>query len=114
MNKTDRDALKLAWEYAGREPGRAQQLEDKLKGLRKEGFQKEWAIPPASWEEVAKFAAYCAQHVSLNLRPWETPPCSCSADGDGPGSALLRRLLAAGLSRFEPDPAAALAREEAA
>ncbi len=99
MRKIDREALKLAMEKAREEPGRAEQLDAKLK----EG----------SWFDVASFAAYCCQTRSVRLAPWDEPPCV--ADEDDPNErakdaqALLRRMLAAGISRYHPGPMAALA-----
>lgn len=77
------------------------------------------------WIEVAKSAARHCQDVALYLPPWQCwPPCVVEIDDvDEPGyehrgitqsAALLRRMLAAGLSRYEPDPENALARVEAA
>ena len=67
-----------------------------------------------SWGEVAERAAYSCQIRALALLPWQQPPCR----GDGyhkqpEAAALLARMLRAGVSRFEPDPAAALAKAEA-
>jgi len=76
------------------------------------------------WERVAVFAASCVQYRSLPLQPWQTVPCRANlADLDQPlgdasgrreSAELLKRLLDANLSRFEPDPIAALERAEAA
>lgn len=58
-----------------------------------------------TWEAVGRYAAFCAQITSLNLQLWE----STVVYADTPEAhALLRRLKAAGLSRYEPDPLAAL------
>jgi hypothetical protein len=75
------------------------------------------------WETVAKFAAYSAQIESLGLNPYQTPPMYArfpylekpydDPRGERPAAELLKRLLDAGLSPFEPDPVAALARAEA-
>ncbi|UPT93539.1 hypothetical protein J4G48_0029795 [Bradyrhizobium barranii subsp. apii] len=75
-----------------------------------------------TWQSVAVFAASCAQTRSLNLMPWQLPPFRASlADLDRPpgdvsgrreSAELLRRLLDARLSPFEPYPIAALARVE--
>jgi hypothetical protein len=60
----------------------------------------------------AVFCAYHRQCRALNLRPWEDPPCHIDLvdvdEADAAAALLLRRLLAAGLSRYEPDPLAAL------
>jgi hypothetical protein len=57
------------------------------------------------------------------LQPWQDPPCIASLDnltkphgdqrGERESAEWLRRLLDAGLSRFEPDPLAAIERVEA-
>ena len=99
MTKVDRDALKRAMILAGRDIERAEQLAAMLRD--------------EPWHDVAAFAAYTVQGDALRLRPWENPPCAIDEDDDDPrdamGRKLLRRMLAAGLSRFEPDPLAALA-----
>jgi hypothetical protein len=73
------------------------------------------------WEAVGRFAAYVAQDNALRLKPWEMPPCwirdlDASLQqppddhrGEHRAAVLLKRLLAAGLSRYEPNPLAALA-----
>jgi hypothetical protein len=81
---------------AREDPLRAEQLDDKLRS--------------EPWAEVAEFAAHVCQCRTLHLKPWELPPSSFDARDDDPGAELLRRLLAAGLSRYEPDPIAALER----
>lgn len=102
MTETDKAALELAMEIARKEPGRAWQLDEKLKD--------------ESWFEVASFAAYCVQTTSLHLEPWQEPPCVADADDprerDKDAQALLRRMLAAGVSRYDPDPLAALEKAE--
>ena len=69
------------------------------------------------WESVAKFCAYHQQCSTLRLRPWQQPPCHSGDDepvdrhpSDGRVAAwqLRARLLAAGLSQYEPDPIRAL------
>ncbi|MCK1414833.1 hypothetical protein IVB55_18005 [Bradyrhizobium sp. CW4] len=61
------------------------------------------------WEAVGCYAAFCAQIASLGLQPWE----STLVYADSPEShALLRGMKAAGLSKYEPDPLAALAEFE--
>ena len=75
------------------------------------------------WQRAAETASYHCQGTRLRLRPWQPPPCWCrdpegdlAAGNDGIGgryaaALLTQRLLAAGLSRYEPDPIAALARQ---
>ena len=99
MRRNDRAALKQAMEIAQRDPLRAEQLQAKLKD--------------EPWEEVAEFAAFSVQIDSLDLLPWQAPPAIVSEDDDDPIQAdavkLLRRMLAAGVSRYHPDQLAALA-----
>jgi hypothetical protein len=85
--------------------------------------QIEAKLESEPWFEVGKFAAYGCQCNALHLKPWQPPPCWAELDdqdgADGPifgrraAAELLRRLLTAGLSRYEPDPINALARVEA-
>ena len=101
MTRKDRDALKRCMAIAMTEPSRAEQLRSMLKDQ--------------PWEKVARFAASCVQHRSLQLRPWEETPSHAYTrmnDGslrrDPDAGALLDRMLAGGLSQYEPDPVAAL------
>ena len=109
MNKTDKAALELAMEQARFDPLTAEQLDSKIKGERL-SVGRGWACPPEPWQDVAESAAYHCQIELLRLLPWQTPPCYCDGDGDGdgPGDVLLRKMLAAGVSRYHPDPLAAL------
>src|SRR5262245_26741294 len=112
LSDLDRQALDLAITI-DRERNKAcrEQIDDKLR--------------TESWLGVAKFAAQRCQEIALHLQPWECwPPCAVSVEEvDAPGyehrgisqsAALLRRMLAAGLSKYEPDPIKALARVKAA
>ena len=100
MKRVDRDAI------LRQDPFWATHIEDKLK---LEGFEK-----------AGHFASYSAQCDALHLKPWETPPCDTwgtvpdpSSWGSRPAEIELRdRLLAAGISVFEPDPVKALAEAE--
>jgi hypothetical protein len=101
MRKIDRAALQKALRMAKAENG--EQIKAKLK--------------TEPWEKVAKFAAYCCQCDALNLKPWQLPPMDMEDDkprDDSPLAGrvaaweLRRRLIAAGLSVFEPDPIRAL------
>jgi hypothetical protein len=81
-------------------------------------IEREWARD--GFEAAGLTAAYSAQCTTLHLKPWEAPPmhvCATTADldpnvyGCRPGEVALHdRLLAAGLSIYEPDPLNALAR----
>jgi hypothetical protein len=110
IQQRDRDALTRALVIARQDPMRAEQLDRKLAN-------------GESWDEVATFAALCVQSNALHLKPWQCPPCDSNNEidpsegvlyGNRPDEvALLQRMLAAGLSRFEPDPMKALAEAEA-
>ncbi len=99
LDPIDREALERCIEIAcqDRRPGRAEQIE--------------WMIANNSggWFEAAIFASYCCQMNSLRLKPWESPPVH-GREEDPPSWRLLRRMLNAGISQFEPDPPAALMR----
>src|SRR5262245_48320543 len=109
LSAVDREAMERAIEIVRhRDKARAVQIADKL------------ASEP--WEEVGAFAAYTAQCDALRLKPWQWPPCwiadiAAEPPPDHSGrrraAELLQRLLAAGLSRYEPDPLGALERAEA-
>ena len=95
MEKHDRAALTLAMEICRAEEGRAEQLNYKM---RRE-----------SWAEVAQFAAYVVQSQSLNLAPWESPPCWGDSERCDPNARkLLQQMLALGVSQWHPDPLAAI------
>jgi hypothetical protein len=97
MTRVDRDALKRALALLRNEPEYAGQIADKLKS--------------EPWEDVARYASYCCQIDNLDLRPWQDPPMYAELRPDQPDPlALLVKLLGHWLSRFEPDPVAALAR----
>ena len=99
-SEPDRETLEAAMRIARREPSRAQQLDEKLQD--------------ESWDEVAEFASYVCQTEALQLKPWQTPPCIIDEDDSDQDNriprALLRRMIAAGVSRYDPDPLAALKR----
>ena len=72
------------------------------------------------WLDAAAFAASLCQDHALRLSPHQLPPCEVAPEQiDGilaadasdtwcDAAMLLRRMLRAGLSRWEPDPIAAL------
>ena len=62
------------------------------------------------WIEVATFAAYGCQRRALKLKPWNEPPCWGGEDPPGKAARWLDRMLAAGISQWEPDPKGALAK----
>jgi hypothetical protein len=104
LSPVDQDALRRALNEARREPSRAGQLArmEKNQGLLAAQMQ----------------AAYGCQTRNLKLKPWESPPMFGDVEG-GDASArdkareLLDRVLATGLSRYEPDPVGALQAIEA-
>ena len=76
-----------------------------------------------TWGRVAELCAYSCQVDNLLLKAWETPPChadekdfspdpECSPARNAEACALLRRMLAAGVSRWHPDPMKALEHAE--
>jgi hypothetical protein len=82
-------------------------------------------LDPEGWYRAAHSAAYACQCDALRPEPWQPVPANeyvAVTDDDseyGPvmgraaAAELLRRLLEAKLSRFEPDPINAIARVEA-
>jgi hypothetical protein len=74
------------------------------------------------WADIARHAAVSCQIQAMGLKPWQVAPCEAEINQiDPPGdehhrtrhaSLTLERLLNAELSRWEPDPPAALARIE--
>jgi hypothetical protein len=107
MSDLDRQALESAIETARR--------------LRPDLTDRYLAEKP--WVEAAMDAARICQETALNLKPWECwPPCDVEIDStDEPGlqhrsisksAALLRRMLACGVSKYHPDPLAAIREAE--
>lgn len=114
LSEVDYDALKRALEMTLNEPNadRVAQVKSMLEDRDE--------------LEVARFAAYHQQVRTLGLTPLQAPPCSYSIDhakaicAAGPkaefsspwfgyrGAKLLLRMLAHGVSQFEPDPISAL------
>ena len=73
------------------------------------------------WFEAATSAAHYQQYRALGLSPWLRPPCEFTEDGDPHNQnrecdnapiKLLKRMLAHGLSRWEPSPIAAIAAKQ--
>jgi hypothetical protein len=101
MKPIDREALELALKLTleEKDKGRVEQVRGMLKDRR--------------WRDVAGFCAFHRQIQVLNLHPWQSPPCHIDLDeigeNDAEGAELLKRMLAAGVSRYHPDPLGALA-----
>jgi hypothetical protein len=112
VDDVDHDALTRAVEMYRADPARSEQLD--------------YIIKRDGWVKAAEFAAYSAQSRSLHLRPWQSPPCHvgdidatlAKGDdgvlGDYAAAKLLQKMLALGISEFEPDPLAAIERAEGA
>ena len=107
LSRIDIDALERAIAITRAEsPARAKQIDAKLQDEAR--------------ERVGIFCAGCAQARSLRLDPWQTLPMRASLNdldkhrddprGERRAAELLRRLLDANLSRFEPSPLEALER----
>jgi hypothetical protein len=96
LDPVDREALERAVQLM---------LDDReLSGMVRDKLRDE-----EPWRSVAEFCSYSLQMDALQLRPWQHPPAwGGTADAD----ELVRRLVAAGLSRFEPNTPAALAQAE--
>ena len=99
MTRKDLAALRRCIDVAERDPLRREQVRDMRPRL-----------------ERALFCCSVAQSESINLKPWECPPCESEPDlSDNTSYAeqkqrarqLADRLRAAGLSIYEPDPIAA-------
>ncbi len=99
LEPVDRAALELAMKQIleGRDPGRVEQIHAMLEDR--------------CWLEVAEFCSYVRQCRSLGLMPADSPPCHGDEDGDEPQDVLLRRMLDAGVSQYDPDPPKALKRK---
>jgi len=100
IDPLDRDALQRCMDIAMRDPDRADQLQTKLDDGQ-------------SWHDVARLAASLVQSRALRLKPWEVPPSVASED-DKDAHLLLQKMIKAGLSRYEPDPRAALLKKKRA
>lgn len=110
LHPTDREALERALEIMLKDPAERARFEKKLK------------CEPRL--EVCKLAASYCQDKALHLKLWQSAPClvgdwkgALAAGNDGIGgdyaaARLVQRLLAAGLSVYEPDPISALALKE--
>jgi hypothetical protein len=101
----DRDAFERAIATANERQHREDVLRDGAS-------QIDRMLKDDPWIEVGHFCSYSCQMRSLRLKPWQYPPAWVDLNDHDPehadGVALLRRLLDAGLSQFEPDPVSAL------
>ena len=108
ISQLDQDAMERAW--------------PRLKTLNRDRYTQLKAELDAGddWERVSAWAAASVQYKLLGLQPWQRSPSELRLDGtqhqspsDDGGRLLLKRMLDAGLSRYEPDPLRALAEAEA-
>ena len=105
IEKNDLDALELAIEQtlAVDDAGRREQVDSMLE---------------EDWWHGATFASYHRQCENLHLKVWESPPCCFDEDnidadaddirGGEPALQLLQEMLDLGISRWHPDPLAAI------
>jgi hypothetical protein len=67
-----------------------------------------------TWWEVASYCSHHQQFKALGLRPWQDPPCYVDLDNIEPradqhsAAQLLRRMISHRVSRYAPDPVAAI------
>ena len=116
LSAVDREALGRSIELARTENEMRRQQIDRMLRM--------WP-----WMETARYAAYSCQDRALHLKPWQTPPCWLRDDddvaaalatptpdlsGDRAAARLVTQLLAAGLSRYEPDIEGALTKHREA
>ena len=100
FDAVDREALNRALQLtlAEDEHGRAEQLPSMR--------------PNDGWWYAASFCASHRQYAALNLKPWQSPPCNVDEDNprerDHNAVRVLKRMLAHCVSRWDPDPVAAI------
>jgi hypothetical protein len=94
---SDHDCLDLATDIVRRHPERWRE------------FQA--LVCERGWHEAARIAVYDCQVRSMRLPPWREGeiPCMASRRGKDRAARLLRRMLRRGISRYHPNPLAALA-----
>jgi hypothetical protein len=85
-------------------------------------LQMQRKLKDDAWIEAALFAAYAMQDDTLRLKSWQPAPCWMGDErpvddfplaGRVAAWEVRRRLIASGLSAYEPDPIGALAAIEA-
>jgi hypothetical protein len=66
-------------------------------------------IRERGWDQAARICAHDCQSRALRLPHWsDEVPCQASVRGRSRASRLLRRMLRRGVSRYDPNPLAAL------
>jgi hypothetical protein len=91
---SDRDALEAAITIVRKHPERWRE------------FQA--LVLERGWQAAAKICVYDCQTRSMRLRWWEKPPCVAGTQGKDRAARLLRRMLGRGISRYHPNPLAAI------
>jgi hypothetical protein len=112
LEADDLDALRRAITWGRSWQVRESHLHVLPDPLPKEGSEE--------WVELAIRFAAMAQAEALDLRPWQCEPAFVHADepvadvyGRRPNEVeMLKRMLRLGLSRYEPNPTAAIAEAE--
>jgi hypothetical protein len=113
LTPTDLDALRRAVEWGKGHALREPQIRVMPDVLPPENSE--------AWLKLATDLAATAQRRTLRLPPWETEPLHAVDDGvidpNGWGNrpdevALRRKMIALGISIYEPDPPAAIAKAE--
>ena len=100
LDRNNREALTLA-------------LEQCRAASKEECRQIDSMVQERGWLEAATFASYSRQIDTLHLKPWQEPPCHVTDEneprrGEAAAAKILRKMLKAGVSRWHPDPLAAL------
>src|SRR5262249_18593113 len=96
MEPIDQEALQRALDMAleSKEYGRADQVQ--------------WMLHEHGWLFAGRFRSFHPQVTQLKLKPWDRPPCRLEKPDDSPAGRLLARMLAAGMSKHDPNPLTAL------
>lgn len=105
MTKSDLKALELSLQLTLADPYRAKQVEAML--------QERDRI------RVAEHCSFARQVETLKLQPWQSPPVwiddpdevladTSAEDHERAAARLLKKMLALGISKFHPDPLAAI------
>jgi hypothetical protein len=113
LSRIDHDALTRAVAIQSKDPVQRRRIAEKL-------------AAGEDWERVAGFCASACQHDALALMPWQSSPLWFGNHldevlrepfGDSSGrreaGEVLKKLLALGLSKFEPSPVLAIEHAEA-
>ena len=101
FNDLDRNALNRAIELT--------LVEDDLGRVK----QVKSMLAENGWWSTASFCASHRQTIALGLKPWQTPPCDADENDianqhEHDAAKLSRRMLSHGVSRYAPDPIAAI------